>query len=126
MQSNVLPFNKVSVLIDARVTYSADTTAQSLEERTAPIYLTPEFASRLRNYNALVRDLRLAGVEIAGMEFPDHKIFIRPESAPVLGKAFEKRLRGIRHFDYARYRRHTVTIDGVDVVWFAKFEEPRV
>lgn len=122
---NILPFNKATTLIDARVTYSADTTAQSLEERTAPIYLTPEFANRLRNYNALVRDLRLAGVEISGMEFPDNKIFIRPESASVLGKSFEKRLRGIRHFDYARHRRHTVTIEGVDVVWFAKFVEPR-
>lgn len=125
MHSTVVPFKKASVLIDARVTYAANTTDQSLEERTAPIYLTPEFANRLRTYNELVRALRLAGVEIAGMEFPDNKIFIRPESTPALGMAFEKRLRGIRHRDYVHHRRHTVTIDGVDVVWFAKFEGPR-
>lgn len=123
--NNVFPLNRATRLQDARVTYSASTTAQSLEERTAPSYLTPAFADRLRTYNALVRSIRQAGVEIAGLEFPDNKIFIRPESAPALGKAFASLLRGIRHFDSPRHRRHTVTINGIDVVWFVKFEEPR-
>jgi len=82
-----------------------------------------EFLPKISSFNSLTRDLRKAGVEIKHLVFLDNKIFIEPNSAPLLQRQFGNELRGVCYSTQGRVTRNTVTVRGVDVVWLSIVKE---
>lgn len=80
----------------------------------------------LQIFNALTRDLREAGIPAIGLDFLDNCIVIEETHVEVLSRRFGHEIRAPRTTCYPRLRKHivrrTVTIRGIDVVWFAVVE----
>jgi hypothetical protein len=85
--------------------------------------LAEEFSGRLSTFNDLTRDLRETGILIKALEFPDNKIFIDPTNVEVFSRRFGHELRGLRYSAEGRFARNTVTVRGVEVVWFNLIKE---
>lgn len=85
--------------------------------------LAEEFPEKLSTFNDLTRDMREVGIVIKALEFPDNKIFIDPARVELLLRRFGHELRGMRYSADGRFTRNTVTIRGVDVVWFSLAKE---
>ncbi len=90
---------------------------------TALSILTDEFSTRLLNFNGLTRDLRRAGVSIKTLAFEQNSIFIHFTQVALLCRRFEDELRGARCCCEGRFARNTVTIRGIDLVWFSLIRE---
>lgn len=88
--------------------------------------LTDEFAIRLLAFNALTRDLRRSGVLIKALVFEQNSIFVHVTQVALLCRLFADELRGVRCSVEGRFARNTVTIRGVDVVWFSLIREQGV
>lgn len=85
--------------------------------------LAAEFPVKLSAFNELTRDIRDSGIEIIGLEFANNKILISPQNVDLLSRRFGHELRAIRYSTVGRRTRSTVTIRGVDVVWFSLVKE---
>lgn len=85
--------------------------------------LADEFPIKLCAFNELTRDMRDAGITVERLEFADNKIFINPLSVDLMSRRFGHELRGVRYATVGRRTRNTVTIRGVDVIWFSLVKE---
>lgn len=85
--------------------------------------LAEGFSGKLASFNDLTRDLREAGISIKALEFPDNKIFIDSANVEVFSRRFGHELRGLRYSAEGRFARNTVTVRGVEVVWFNLVKE---
>jgi hypothetical protein len=85
--------------------------------------LAEGFSGRLANFNDLTRDIREIGIVIKVLAFPDNKIFIDPTDVELFSRRFGHELRGLRYSAEGRVARNTVTVRGVEVVWFNLIKE---
>lgn len=88
--------------------------------------LTDEFSTKLLAFNELTRDLRRSGVLIKALAFEQNSIFVHVTQVALLCRRFADELRGARCSAEGRFARNTVTIRGVDVVWFSLIKEQGV
>ncbi|NMX60225.1 hypothetical protein [Pseudomonas sp. WS 5079] len=82
-----------------------------------------DFAEKLASFNDLNRSLREAGIQPQSAVLSDNKIFISPDSVDLLSRRFGHELRAIRYSTKGAFTYSTVTIRGVDVVWFELVKE---
>ncbi|GEM_PF-935441 len=87
--------------------------------------LDEQFLPALGRFNQLHRDLRAAGIPLDGWNFPDNCMVIEEEHTELLSRAFAHEIRAARTkgFPGSWMARHTVTIRGIDVVWFTVMKE---
>ena len=87
--------------------------------------LADTFLPGLERFNQLTRDMRAKGITVVGADFPDNCLVIEEEQAELLVRAFAHEIRAVRSKAIAegRMARHTATIRGIDVVWFAVVKE---
>lgn len=85
--------------------------------------LADEFPVKLSAFNELTRDMRDSGIQVVGLELAENRIKIDAESVDLLSRRFGHELRSIRYSTVGRRTRATVTIRGVDVVWYSLVKE---
>jgi hypothetical protein len=85
--------------------------------------LAAEFPVKLSAFNELTRDLRSCGIELVGLKLADNQIQINAESVDLLSRRFGHELRSIRYSTTGKLTRSTVTIRGVDVIWYGPLKE---
>lgn len=85
--------------------------------------LADEFPVKLSAFNELTRDMRSAGIEIIGLKLADNQILIKPENVDLMSRRFGHELRSMRYSSAERLTISTVTIRGVDVVWYGPRKE---
>lgn len=80
----------------------------------------------LQMFNELTRDLREAGIPAIGLDILDRCIVVEEKHIEALSRCFGHEIRAPRTRCYPGRQRHivrrTVTIRGIDVVWFAVVE----
>lgn len=83
--------------------------------------LADTFQPALEKFNQLTRDMRNAGICVAGTDFPDNCIVIEEEDVAEFSRRFGHEIRSTRSKSLhgSRLARRTVTIRGIDVVWFS-------
>jgi hypothetical protein len=81
--------------------------------------LAEDFPLRLCAFNELTRALRGAEIHIKHLALADNTIYIDPLSVASLTRWFGHELRGVRYCTVGRQTCNSVTIRGVDVVWFS-------
>ncbi|WP_228022207.1 MULTISPECIES: hypothetical protein [unclassified Pseudomonas] len=89
----------------------------------APSTLDSAFCERLAAFNDLGRSLREAGIQPQHLVLADNKIFISPDCVDLLSRRFGHELRGVRYSTRGTFIYSTVTIRGIDVVWFEPVKE---
>jgi hypothetical protein len=99
-----------------------------VQPRKAPEALSildERFLPRLEAFNQLTRDMRAAGIVAVGMDVQDQCLVIEEEHVDLLTRRFAHEIRSSRSKSIleSRMTRHTVTIRGVDVVWFTVVKE---
>lgn len=82
-----------------------------------------EFPAKLSAFNELTRDMRSSGIQVVGLELAENRIKIDAESVDLLSRRFGHELRSIRYSTVGSRTRATVTIRGVDVVWYTLVKE---
>ena len=88
--------------------------------------LDEAFQLDLQRFNELTRDLREAGIPAIGLDFLDRCIVVEEKHIEVMSRRFGHEIRAPRTRCYPGRQKHivrrTVTIRGIDVVWFAVVE----
>ncbi|SED74234.1 hypothetical protein SAMN05421553_3235 [Pseudomonas anguilliseptica] len=97
--------------------------SKEMDQLTAPTVLTPSFASQLKAFNGLVRDMREAEMRIEALALLDNKIFIHADSVETMARRFAHEVRAQRSRAGDHKVRNVVTIRQIDVVWFTPLKE---
>lgn len=87
--------------------------------------LNEQFQPRLEKLNQLSRELRAAGVVVVNMHLEENLLVIDEEHTAQLASRFSSEIRGIRSkaIEGTNLARRTVTIRGVDILWFSQLKE---
>lgn len=92
-------------------------------ERPPMSILAADFPVKLSAFNELTRDMRDAGIQVVSLELSVNRIKIDAESVDLLSRRFGHELRSIRYSTVGRRTRSSVTIRGVEVMWFSLVKE---
>lgn len=88
--------------------------------------LDESFQLNLQIFNELTRNLREAGIPAIGLDFLDNCIVIEERHVQALARRFGHEIQPHSITCFPRVRSHivrrTVTLRGIDVVWFAVVE----
>ncbi|POG12895.1 hypothetical protein BGP82_00045 [Pseudomonas putida] len=99
-------------------------TVSAITQQHQPVsILAAEFPVKLSTFNQLARDMRSSGIQVVGLELAENRIKIDAESVELLSRRFGHELRSMRYSTVGRRTRSTVTIRGVDVVWYSLVKE---
>lgn len=92
--------------------------------RREPLSILAEgFPVMLSAFNALVREMRGAGIEVTQQVLLENRVLIDEASADLFVERFGHSLRGIRYSSAGQFTCNTVSVRGVDVAWLTSLRE---